>query len=317
MKSLSRALGRTLAALTVVTNCCTSGPDDPDTALDGRGASQGGRGASEGGDGASEEGGGGASEGGRGETTGGRRAQSNGGSRPAGDGGSSGADEAGGESGNVGGSPGDDPSAGASGDVDASGGDANGGTPSGGNANGGGTPSDGGTPSGGGTSSGGSSTGGGIPSGGFPSVDGCSTGRFWDPAGSDGLAAEGPWMNPGRMCQSCHREETGQDVVEIGGTVYSSLHEQDLCYGVDGTSINAEVVVTDNEGEVFRLPVGPTGNFSLLLEGAPRVQLPITGAKVVVGDREREMTYHPNVADCNYCHTREGRNGAPGRIFLP
>ena len=279
MESLSRALGRTLAVLAVVTTCCTGGPDDPDTALDGRGAS---------------EGGGGASEGGRAETTGGRRAQSNGGSRPAGDGGSSGAHEAGGESGSVGGSPGDDPSAGASGDVDASGGNTSGGN----------------------TSGGGSSTGGGIPSGGFPSVDGCSTGRFWDPAGSDGLAAEGPWMNPGRMCQTCHREETGGDVVEIGGTVYPSLDEQDLCYGVDGTSINAEVVVTDNEGEVFRLPVGPTGNFSLLLEGARKVQLPIS-AKVVVGDRERVMTYHPNVADCNYCHTREGLNGAPGRIFLP
>jgi len=305
MKSLGRALGNTLAALTVVTSCYTGGPaDDLEAATGGRGASEGGRSASAGGRAASE--------GGRAASQGGAAAQSSGGSRPAGTGGRSGGNGPGGEPGDSGGFPGEDPSAGASGDVDSNGGTSNGGTSAGGSSTGGasnGGTSTGGNPTGG-TSTGGAATGGASP------VEGCDSGRFWDPAGSDGLPPEGPWMNPGRACITCHQEETGGKVVEIGGTVYPSLDQQDLCYGVDGTSINAEVVVTDNEGEVFRLPIGPTGNFSLLLDGAERVQLPVS-AKVVYAGRERVMTYHPNVADCNYCHTREGRNDAPGRIFLP
>ena len=306
MKALSRTVGSSLAVLAALAGSCTGGPADQDPASGGRIANEGGRDAS---------------EGGHAETTGGEAARSSGGRRAAGGGGSSGAERPGGESGDPGGSPGNDPSAGASGVVDPDGGSANGGaTPNGGGTPSGGAPtggrSSGGTPSGGAPTGGANTTGGASPAGGFPAVEGCDSGRFWDPAGSDGFAPEGPWMNPGRMCIRCHEEQTGGNVVEIGGTVYPSFNEQDLCYGVDGVSLNAEVVVTDREGEVFRLPVGPTGNFSLLLDGAPRVQLPIS-AKLVVGDRERVMTYTPGVGDCNYCHTTQGANGAPGRIVLP
>jgi hypothetical protein len=296
MKALSRIVSSSLAGLVALASCHSGEPVEQETASGGRIANEGGRDTS---------------EGGRTGTTGGVAGRSSGGSRPASSGGSSGADRPGGESGDPGGSAGDDPSAGESGAVDPDGGSAGASgamDPDGGSANGG-APT-------GGTPSGGAPTGGAGPTGGFPAFEGCDSGRLWDPAGSDGFAPEGPWMNPGRMCIRCHEEQTGGSVVEIGGTVYPSFNEQDLCYGVDGVSLNAEVVVTDSEGEVFRLPVGPTGNFSLLLEGAPRVELPIS-AKLVVGDRERVMTYTPNVADCNYCHTKEGVNGAPGRIVLP
>jgi hypothetical protein len=122
-------------------------------------------------------------------------------------------------------------------------------------------------------------------------------------------------MNPGRACISCHRREEGRDIVRIGGTVYPTVREPDLCLGVDGEARPTEVVITDATGQVLRLPVGPTGNFSLRTSGA-RIEFPIR-AKVVHEGRERAMGTPQTSGDCNGCHTETGANGAPGRIYLP
>ena len=142
-----------------------------------------------------------------------------------------------------------------------------------------------------------------------PPVVTCSSGLTWT-SGKKGLT-----MNPGRACIACHASQGEGPIVQIGGTVYPTLHEPDLCFGVDGTQSGARVVVTDANGQVFDMPVGPTGNFGSGFVG-PAVRFPIR-AKVVAGGKERAMSSAQNSGDCNGCHTTAGANGAPGRIALP
>lgn len=159
----------------------------------------------------------------------------------------------------------------------------------------------------------------------------CTSDKRWDAEdddNNDGLDEEGPWMNPGRACISCHLEEEDEPILQIGGTVFPTLHEEDLCYGVDGRTSDARVIITDANGATFSLPLERTGNFSLRApdedddedddddDAAPRVRFPIR-AKVVAGGRERMMMTPQDTGDCNSCHTEQGRNGAPGRILLP
>jgi hypothetical protein len=146
----------------------------------------------------------------------------------------------------------------------------------------------------------------------------CSSGRHWVEGEDDeeaDLDEEGPWMNPGRACISCHLSEEEEPLIQIGGTVFPSHHEADLCYGVDGTTSDARVVITDDSGMSFELPLETTGNFSLSVE-ARRVEFPIR-AKIVANGRERMMATPQHSGDCNACHTEQGSNGAPGRITLP
>lgn len=124
-------------------------------------------------------------------------------------------------------------------------------------------------------------------------------------------------MNPGKACITCHLEtEDEGPIVQIGGTVYPSLHEKDLCYGIDGPASTARVIITDAAANTFELPVGRTGNFALEVEDQRNVVFPIR-AKVVAAGRERAMSVAQHTGDCNSCHTEQGRNGAPGRILLP
>ncbi|APR81598.1 Hypothetical protein A7982_06947 [Minicystis rosea] len=150
----------------------------------------------------------------------------------------------------------------------------------------------------------------------------CSSSRHWmmgenNPSPGGGkLDKKGPWMNPGLACIACH-QNAGDDgpIVRLGGTVYPTLHEPDLCYGVDGATTTAHVVVSDANGQTFTLPIQRTGNFSLPI-GAGNVVFPIT-AKVVANGAERKMFTPQMTGDCNGCHTEQGKNGAPGRIYLP
>jgi len=137
----------------------------------------------------------------------------------------------------------------------------------------------------------------------------CTSGMTWT------QNRRGPTMNPGRACIRCHEAQEDDPVVDIGGTVYPTFHEPDLCYGADGASTPVDVVITGADGQVFTLPVGPTGNFSKAFSGLT-VQRPFR-AKVVRGGLERAMSTPQTSGDCNGCHTATGANGAPGRIALP
>lgn len=145
---------------------------------------------------------------------------------------------------------------------------------------------------------------------GQPSASGpvvCTSGKTW----SNGN--EGPTMQPGRACITCHESNGDHDIVQVGGTVYPTLRELDGCYGIPG---GANVVITDASGKVFTLPVGPTGNFSLDAKDTAAMAMPFR-AKVVRNGVERHMGSPQSTGDCNSCHTETGRNGAPGRILVP
>lgn len=159
------------------------------------------------------------------------------------------------------------------------------------------------------SSGGGASSPGGTTSPPTPLQSVCSSNKTW---GSD---QQGTQMNPGRACITCHERESDDGViVRVGGTVYPTLREPDLCYGIDGDATPTTVVITDAAGKVFTMPVGPTGNFSL--RGSTAVQMPFR-AKVVRNGIERQMNKAQSTGDCNSCHTETGANGAPGRILLP
>lgn len=169
---------------------------------------------------------------------------------------------------------------------------------------------------------GGSGGGGDGTGGGEPVATVCSSQLFWELGedneipGAGELDDDGPWMNPGMACISCHEQEDDDGpFVLLGGTVYPTLHEPDLCLGVNGAETDAVVVVTDAQSQTFTMKLQRTGNFSLPV-GAGPVAFPIT-AKVIAGGKERAMSTPQMSGDCNGCHTEQGKNGAPGRIFLP
>ncbi|MET0596115.1 MAG: hypothetical protein ABW133_25675, partial [Polyangiaceae bacterium] len=123
----------------------------------------------------------------------------------------------------------------------------------------------------------------------------CTSGRTWK-------SGNGPTMSPGDICQGCHG-------FSIAGTVYPTIHETGLCYGVNG---GAQVVITPACGTPITLDVNSAGNFYYM----GSVRQPFT-AKVVVNGKERVMVTPQTLGDCNACHTQNGLQGAPGRIIVP
>jgi hypothetical protein len=123
----------------------------------------------------------------------------------------------------------------------------------------------------------------------------CTSGRRW-------TSGNGPTMSPGDICMGCHG-------FTIAGTVYPTIHETGLCYGVNG---GAEVVITPFCGEPITLDVNSAGNFYYM----GTVRAPFT-AKVVVNGKERVMVAPQTYGDCNSCHTQNGLQGAPGRVIVP
>ncbi|MBL8951628.1 MAG: hypothetical protein JNK82_12675 [Myxococcaceae bacterium] len=152
----------------------------------------------------------------------------------------------------------------------------------------------------------------------------CATGRFaarptvMAPLGGDDMA-------PGFACSRCHRglDFEGQNPggllgmtppFDIGGTVYASLYEQDLCISsVADAGIVVEIFAEDG-GLTLSAPVGPAGNFYVpRMSGLPQPY----SARVRRGNATRAMATLQTDGDCNVCHTERGREGAPGRIVAP
>ncbi|MCA3012104.1 MAG: hypothetical protein INH41_06830 [Myxococcaceae bacterium] len=139
----------------------------------------------------------------------------------------------------------------------------------------------------------------------------CTSGTTWT-RGNRGS----PLMNPGRACLSCHaRVNADKGEAEtpdgIGGTVYPSAHEPDLCNGLPGGAV---VVVRGANGVEFRLPVNAAGNF--FMYDTATLRRPFT-ARVEFQGRVRRMQTPQQSGDCNGCHTEAGAQGAPGRVLAP
>jgi hypothetical protein len=140
----------------------------------------------------------------------------------------------------------------------------------------------------------------------------CTTDTLW--TGGD---SESPLMRPGGECVSCHETDAPpMHALWLGGTVFATPHEPDDCNGVDGDVGGAVVVITEANGTVTELPINSAGNF-FLEKPSNQFTFPYT-AKVVYQGRERIMlTEQVDSGDCNHCHTLDGDEEAPGRIFLP
>lgn len=159
------------------------------------------------------------------------------------------------------------------------------------------------------TGTGGSSTTGDPFAGGST----CSREQTWDKGN-----LESPYMNPGKACKTCHSqlEPFVDKRILIGGTVYATGHEPDLCFGIDGVKDPMFVEITDANQKVTQLTVNQGGNFLWDAVDKGALTFPIT-ARVVRGDQERVMFSPQMSGDCNSCHTENGANGAPGRIVAP
>lgn len=142
----------------------------------------------------------------------------------------------------------------------------------------------------------------------------CSSGSFWT-GGNDGSSR----MNPGRACISCHTNssEDSTPSLWVGGTVYPTFREPNLCQGADGTTTyaGASVEIEDATGKVVSLSINASGNFLLPRTGTA-LTFPIR-ARVLYNGKVRHMASPQYSGDCNSCHTENGENGAPGRIALP
>ncbi len=132
-----------------------------------------------------------------------------------------------------------------------------------------------------------------------------------DPALADGDDGS-ERMNPGRACIDCHTRERKAPRFSVAGTLYPTAHEPDDCFGVDGVSKRARVILTGSDGRDVELAVNEAGNF--YSKGA--VAMPYR-ARIVVDGRERAMAAAQTNGDCNTCHSEKGSQGAPGRILLP
>lgn len=139
----------------------------------------------------------------------------------------------------------------------------------------------------------------------------CTSDRSW---ASEGDGRKGRRMNPGKACISCHEREEDDPVVLLGGTVYPTFHEPDLCFGADAS--DAKVIITQADDSEITLSLTDTGNFSISAEEQDSLQFPIR-ARVEWQGRTRAMNTPQDSAECNGCHTENGTHGAPGRIALP
>ncbi|MBS2019568.1 MAG: hypothetical protein JST00_42295 [Deltaproteobacteria bacterium] len=117
-------------------------------------------------------------------------------------------------------------------------------------------------------------------------------------------------MHPGMPCIDCHSTEREGPIYSVAGTLYPTAHEPDDCNGLSNAS--AKIVITGADGKTTTLSVNAAGNFF----SRTKIAMPYK-AKVVSGDKVREMKDATDNGDCNACHTEKGAEKAPGRVMAP
>ncbi len=147
------------------------------------------------------------------------------------------------------------------------------------------------------------------PVGPAPTV--CTSGTKWT-----GGNNESKDMNPGLACRACHLRDEPQKAYFFMGTVYPTLHEQDLCNS-QGIPVGTKVEILDASGVVATtMTVRPSGNFYSRTVAAG-ITLPYTARVVTPSGSVIAMNTKQTNGDCNSCHTEQGTSGAAGRILLP
>jgi hypothetical protein len=137
----------------------------------------------------------------------------------------------------------------------------------------------------------------------------CVSEQIWTYADKDS-----PLMTPGRSCVQCHAETNDEHhapLYEFAGTVMLDLHEGDDCRGAPEMT----VVLTDADGKEFTMPGNSAGNFWLPAD--TEVAMPYTARIIDKHGNERVKQVPVDNGDCASCHTRDGANGAEGRLTPP
>ena len=138
----------------------------------------------------------------------------------------------------------------------------------------------------------------------------CSSGEIWTYSDKDS-----PLMNPGRSCVKCHAEnndEAHAPFYKVAGTVMLAPHESDDCRGAPQMTIE----LTDANETKWVMLGNSAGNF--WLDPTAEVAMPIKTARIIdEHGNERVKQVPVDDGDCASCHTREGANGAPGRLLPP
>jgi hypothetical protein len=125
---------------------------------------------------------------------------------------------------------------------------------------------------------------------------------------------DSPLMNPGRSCVGCHAElndPVHAPLYTVAGTVMADAHEDEDCRGVPEMT----VVLTDADGTEWNMTGNSAGNF--WLDPDVVVAMPYTARVIDREGNERIKQSPVSEGDCASCHTREGAEGAPGRILAP
>ena len=148
----------------------------------------------------------------------------------------------------------------------------------------------------------------------------CASNTLW-PFGNAGSAG----MNPGYACRSCHLGQNfnGQNPGGVSkttrayffiGTVFADAHGKDLCESTPPPGSKIEIL--DKNGVVAQtLTPNAYGNF-FSTSTTTTIALPYTARVVSTGKTARMLTPQTN-GDCNSCHTVQGLQNAPGRIYWP
>jgi hypothetical protein len=137
----------------------------------------------------------------------------------------------------------------------------------------------------------------------------CVSGEIWTYTDKDS-----PLMNPGRSCVGCHAETNDPEhapLYQVAGTVMDDVAEDDDCRG----AASLTVVITDALGEVHEVPTNTAGNF--WLDPSVELALPYSAMIIDAAGNVSSMQTPVSDGDCAACHTREGANGARGRLVPP
>ena len=124
-------------------------------------------------------------------------------------------------------------------------------------------------------------------------------------AAACGVPDDGPLMQPGQDCMSCHGSRAQS--WSVAGTVFGAL-DSDTGSGLSG----AKIYLTDARGQSFTLTSNPSGNFYTAepLQFPLRVQAEANGVRMA---RSAPVTS----GSCNSCHAQPPQNDALGRVFVP
>ena len=149
----------------------------------------------------------------------------------------------------------------------------------------------------------------------------CASGQTWT-LGTNGSES----MEPGLACIACHRGQNfnGQNPTGLSklsraysfmGTAFSAVHDKNLCRSPPPAGGKVEIIDKNGGVALTLLVTNPYGNFrsNALVNG---VALPYT-ARITANGRTATMVTPQTNGDCNECHTEQGLQGAPGRIYWP